>query len=473
MRVEKSRFTRSNFVQFFLLLVLCLNSINRGDAAEYGINLDLGVIYTDNLFLLQEGFEESDLVYLISPEFFYIREDDRLVADLRYKPEALFFKEFSENDNVFHLLDASMTAMLVPNRFYIDLQAANFQTIVTPNGQFPTTNIPVTSNRVDSRTLEVKPFWTERIGSADMLAEFGYRFIDYDDPTFQSSNETNALFRLDNVAREQGLTWGIEYRQRDVDYEIADSWEFQRAAAQLGLWVSNVARVFVTGGAESSFENLSESNLDEGFWEAGIQYKPNQRVNMEAAFGQRSYGDSYRAEISMVSRRNEISFFYFDGPESRASIAFERDPIADDDNFGNALDRPGDSDRFITRRSELRVITTLAKTETSLRLFAEKRFLRTTADGIPLDDEEYAGIVFRSEWQATSKSTLGLGADFVRRDDELGNDDITRLQLDYTYALSQRTRLSLEAANSRQRGKVSSEFDYDENQIRLLFRIII
>ena len=234
-----------------------------------------------------------------------------------------------------------------------------------------------------------------------------------------------------------------------------------------------MARIFGVGGAETAFDNLFESNLDEGFWEAGIQYIPNKRVDIELAFGKRSYGDSYRANILLISRRGELSFNYYDGPESRGDIAFDRDPVFvddDDDNLGGATDRPGESDRFIRKLGEVRAAYKLAKSETTLRVFAERRILRTTADGMPLEDEEYAGVAFRWEWRAGSKTTIGFGADYVERNDQIADDDISRLQVDYAYRFSLQTSIRLEVANSRQRGKDSSAFDYVENQARLFLR---
>ena len=82
----------------------------------------------------------------------------------------------------------------------------------------------MSENRTDSRTLEVKPYWIEKIGSADMLMEVGYRAVDYADETFQSSDERRGFFRIDNVRQEQGLTWGLEYQIRNMEYEQAMPW---------------------------------------------------------------------------------------------------------------------------------------------------------------------------------------------------------------------------------------------------------
>ena len=79
-------------------------------------------------------------------------------------------------------------------------------------------------------------------------------------------------------------------------------------------------------------------------------------------------------------------------------------------------------------------------------------------------------MAFRWEWRAGSKTTIGFGADYVERNDQIADDDISRLQVDYAYRFSLQTSIRLEVANSRQRGKDSSAFDYVENQARLFLR---
>ena len=75
--------------------------------------------------------------------------------------------------------------------------------------------------------------------------------------------------------------------------------------------------------------------MDEDFWEAGFQYKPNQRMDLELAAGERSYGTSFRGNFSYTLRRGSISMTYDEGPTTRGELAFDRRPIIDADNLEN------------------------------------------------------------------------------------------------------------------------------------------
>jgi hypothetical protein len=136
----------------FLSLILSWATAS-GDPWDFGLNIDLGVIYTDNVFLADEGLEESETAYTIVPEFVLSKDSERLQADIRYRPEAYFYSDFSDANDVYHVLDAVMTGALVKERLFLTLDAANYQSIVTPEGRYPTTNLPITNNRVDSSTF--------------------------------------------------------------------------------------------------------------------------------------------------------------------------------------------------------------------------------------------------------------------------------------------------------------------------------
>ena len=114
---------------------------------DFGVDVDLGVIFTDNIFLAQDGLEESETVYMIAPEFYLTSEGDRIDADIRYRPEAYFYRSNSDADTVFHVVDAAMTGTLVNEKLFLFLSASNFQSIITSVAQFPTTNLPLSSEQ--------------------------------------------------------------------------------------------------------------------------------------------------------------------------------------------------------------------------------------------------------------------------------------------------------------------------------------
>lgn len=437
---------------------------------EYGVNLDIGLVNTDNVFLADDGLEEADTVATISPEFFLTNAGDRINANIRYQPQAYYYDKNSESDTVYHVVDATMTTTLIRERLDLNLRASNTQSILTPEAQFPTTNIPITANRVDTRVLEVRPAWKQRIGNADFNLDLGYADLAYDDLLSQDSVTKSGSFGLNNIDRQQGFAWGVGYNHFRIEYEISPPWEYQRAEGTVGYWFGGTTRLFVSGGAETDPANIENSNIDESFWEIGVQYVPSDRLNLEAAIGDRSYGTSFRANLAYTMRRGKTQLTYIEGPATNAQIPQERRPIIQTDNFDTVLDRPGSADRFLHRNLNWTTGITLAKSELTVRVFSERRENRTDAIGTVLENLDYAGAAIRWSWRAGARTTFGIGTDYARREDSNQNTDLTRFQVDAAYRFGPRLSVRAEVANSKQNGRENANFDYTENQYRLFLR---
>lgn len=443
---------------------------------DFGVTADLGIVYTDNLRLLPDGQEESDIVYTVSPTFSLSTDGDRLSADILYRPEAYFYQDAPESDQLYHVVDASLTATIVRDALFLYTSAVQYQTVESPGEVFPTSNLPITQARVDSTGYEIRPYWEQTLGFADVSAEVAYIETRYDSerPSFDllstNNKELSGSLNLNNFSRQQGFAWGLGYDHQRVEYESVEPWEYQRASANLGYWVSSSARFFVSGGAETSVEDIFESNLDEEFWETGFQYRPSQRLDLELAVGQRSYGDSYRLQASYQLRRGQTSLSYSEQPATRSQMESQRRPIIFTDSLDNILDRPGGTDRFLQKRGEWSIGIGLAKSNISFRVFSEERLQRTTATGEPLNNERYTGVAFRWSWQLSANSTLGFSADVANRAAFDTESDLQRAAIDLAYRLSQRLSLVLLAQNSVEEGVGSSIRDYTENQVRLMLR---
>ena len=474
---------RGSIVLVLILSVLCSwpGSL-RAQNWEFDLIADVGVIWSDNLFLEASGLEQSELIFTIAPEFQLSADYQRIRdADIRYRPEAYFYSDNSDFDEVFHVIDANLTYEFVRDALFTYFSIVNFQSIVTPEAEFSTSNVPVTGNRVDSTVFEVRPYWDQDLGFADVLLQVALRRVEYDDIDDPNSigvraeaNESGRVeFELSNNDRQRGVAWGLNYEFQRLEYDTVLPWEYQVASATLGYWFGSTFRLFGTFGGETPVDQFAGSSLDSEFWEAGFQYRPSARFDFEAAAGERSYGDSYRLRARYTLRRGETELTYVESPSTRGDLVSNRRPIQDSDNLDNILDRPIRTDRFIRRRAEWRTSIELPKSRMTLRLFGEMRDDRSTADGTPLPDESYYGGAFRWSWRPGPKTTVGIGADLAQRETLQSIDDLTRYVIDATYSLSFRVSMRLEVWHSKQRGDALLSRDYDENQARLLLRFDI
>lgn len=447
---------------------------------EWEVGADLSVIHTDNLRLLEEPFDESDTVYVIRPTITLSTDGDRVYADIRYQPEAFFYSEASESDEVYHVADAQIRTAFIKDALFLYLSGTNYQTMVSPDVNFQTSNLPVTGNRVDSTVLEVRPYWQQNLGFADILAEVAYVDTSYDETPASSAdfNQNNIIksggLDLNNHSQQQGIAWGLKYTYVRVEYDIAQPWDYQNASMNLGYWFNGMTRVFVSGGLESSYENFLDPSLEDQTWEAGFQYAPNARLDMEFAYGERSFGASARANITYRLRRGNLSLSYHEAPSTRAEVSRDRRPLSVTDNLGTVLDRPGEADRFVTRTGELAMDIELAKSDMSLRLFVERRDDRTDDFGVPIGDEQFRGAAFRWGWRLGSKSTLGLEGDAVRREEfnqaVRSDSKLLRLAVDFAFEVSSNVTMIVRAQRADENSNDGTGRNYTENQFGLTLR---
>lgn len=425
---------------------------------QFDTTLTASVTHTNNVALDPPGAEQSDSILFLSPLFSLTQESSRVNLGLRYSPQAVFYKELTEADNVFHVVDGNMNAEVVREHLFVDVTAAQFQTIVTPEGSFPINNLVASNNRADSRVLSVAPYWVQRFGSTELRIDAAHTRTDFDDDSlrdsvFLQSNQSNtAGFRLGSIPKNFGATWSIDYNYQRVEYEEAIPWEYQRAAAQLGYWVVDSVRVFATGGKESAFDDFLSGALEDPFWEAGVQYSPNSRLNLEVAAGERSFGKSRRASLTHTTSRWQTSLTYSESPQTQGQLVAGRRPLRDTDNLDFLLDRPGDSDRLIRKRGELRTTLTLPKSTLTMRIFDERRTNRSTAEGATLQNDELRGAALRFDWRFGARTSLVFGLDKADRQGPIQDGEFWSVNTGVSYTLSSRVSLRLDLRHVEQDG---------------------
>lgn len=425
---------------------------------QFDTTVTAAVTHTNNVALDLPGEEQSDSILFLSPLFSLTQESSRMDLSLRYNPQAVFYSELDDADNVFHVLDGDMTAELIRERLFVDVTAAQFQTIVTPEASFPIDNLAVSNNRADARVLSVAPYWVQRFGATELRIDAGHTRNDFDDESlegnaFLQSNEINtAAFRLGSAPKNFGATWSLDYNYQRVEYEQSIPFEYQRASAQLGYWVIDSVRVFATGGQETAFDDFLSGELEDSLWEAGIQYSPNARLSLEVAAGERSFGSSRRASLTHSTSRWQTSLEYTESPQTQGQLQVGRQPLRDTDNLDFLLDRLGDSDRLIRKRGELSTTLTLPKSTLTLRVFDERRTDRTTAEGAPLQDDELRGAAFRFNWRFGARTSLTLNLDQAKSEGAIQNGELWSIGAGVGYTVSSRVSLQLDLRHVEQDG---------------------
>jgi len=136
-------FFRRGGTQRIFIVVVLLNISFPGStyAAEFKPIISLGQYYTNNLFLLPDEFKESDWVTEVRPGIEISHESSRIIFDLDYAYQALFYADNNQFNEGYHRLDSSAWVDLIDDNLRLFASANATQVNVRPQGQQTPSNI--------------------------------------------------------------------------------------------------------------------------------------------------------------------------------------------------------------------------------------------------------------------------------------------------------------------------------------------
>ncbi len=460
---------RFNLSGFILLCLLQSASL----AAELGGGISVGASHTDNVFLAVSPNEVDDVVYQASPFLTFLHESPQLNASLDYGFDWYRYSDLSATSK-YHRGEASLASRLWEDSLTTEIGFRRSQTLKDPQNVIPIGALPLSGNIIDQDEWWFNPQFSRKIGSA-VTIDAGYEFskIGFGDPVIQDNDNQSGQLAINNYSAGEGLTWALRYDWRRTEYEISAPWEFQRAAAELGVWASSSTRVFGSGGVESAWDNPVDPALDESFWEVGFAYTPSDSLSAEFAIGDRSFGSSWRGSLDYEFRRGSTSLSY---DESPTTTGFDRNsaarPILDSGSFGEFLDQPGSSERFLSKQFQWTLDLEFRRSAFNLSVFDESRSGRISADGIAGEDQSQSGATALFSWRAGVRTEFAFMTSVVERETGLGEGSrFTSAGIDITYRVGTRSDISLGYTYSDQQPNINSVAteDYVANVVSLFF----
>lgn len=411
--------------------------------AEFSPEVTAGISHTDNVFL-DAVDEDTELVYRLEPSFHFSKETQALSVNADYLLQALRYRDIGETE-VYHQYEASLRAALIPDTFFLEVGGNRSQAIVDPEQTIPLSNLPISGNRQNLDEYYAAPSFQYDLGN-DVAAtgEYRHSWLEYGGAGAESARLGEAHFSLDNYRRERGLTWALRYDWQRADYELEIPWEYQTAMVELGFWAGANTRLFAAAGKESAWDEPLDPKLEDDLWEAGIAHQVGERLSLEFAAGERSFGSSLRGNLEYRFRRGSTTLSYAETPTTEGLRRFRRGVFDGPEVPDDFLSEPGSPERFIAKRLAWTLNLELRRTSLALSLFNGDRTDRTDIDGTPLPDESQRGANLVITYDLGARTELQLGGFWTDRDRRVtGKSELIHGFFTTIYELGQRTALSL------------------------------
>ncbi len=280
-------------------------------ATRAGWNLDpiliVGETFTDNLFLDPPGEEESDFVTQINPGIRVKRQGGRLVLNLDYLMQNLFYARNSSANDTNHLLQSSGTAELLRNRLFVDGSASIRQVYVSTEGRTRISadqldpfgglgtgfsvgasldnNVNVDANRTNAFTYNISPYWrSEFAGYAELLARYGYQKAQFSGAGEDDSQRNTVEVSLDSGRRFAVTDWQLNYLYSKLDAENDEDSRDEQLEGRVSYALTRAWNLQARGGYDNS--ESTTLNAETGpFWALGAQWEPNRIFQLTGLYG--------------------------------------------------------------------------------------------------------------------------------------------------------------------------------------------
>lgn len=378
--------------------------------------LSVSATWIDNIDLAPPSSDEQhEYLGRIDPGFRLDQKGVRAESFVDYTMQNLFFSEDSDRNSTYHQLEAETELVAVQELLFLEAAVSYAQQLIDPTRPTNSQNIFDVGNLTDAAVLRVTPALRRTFGRTRVEASYTRGMVDYRDTDalgneIEDTENEAAAFFLGSAEEEDRLTWGLSYDHERARYDVAQDFTFDTATAELGFGLRPQLRLIARGGQESDLlENLDDGGLDETFWEAGLRWSTLALGDLQVLYGERFFGDSYRASWDRDGRLLDLKLGYVEEPTTAAQQLALRPvtgaPVAGAEPIAGELGRLT-TEVYLRKDLDARVALVGSRTEIALYGYRYRRDY--IASGLS-EVERGSGLSFARQLGSRLRAMIDLG----------------------------------------------------------------
>lgn len=150
---------------------------------------------------------------------------------------------------------------------------------------------------------------------AELRARYSYNEQFNEAAQFGDSSENRLEVDLDTLPGSSRLSYGVGGRYSKVEYDEAENrpaFDNELASAELraGFQLNSSWQITGLAGEEWNEFTSASDDIDGFYWDAGVRWTPNPRVEVNVGTGERFFGSTPRASIAYRHKRSELRASY-------------------------------------------------------------------------------------------------------------------------------------------------------------------
>ncbi len=332
--------------QLILPVALCCGLLQpayaRAAEWETGAGIAVGGYYSDNICLAQQD-EEDKWVGTARPDVSVRGRGARGNVNLRAAAEYNSLGDsdlecavgqsaaLTNRESVVPSVRFNSDYELVQDWLQVDLAATARQTSINPFVPGGTTsgrdNTDIVYDYTAGALLQRRLAQT-----ADLSLRYAYNEQLNSVDVNGDSTEDRAEFDLATLPDRGRLSVGVGGRYSKVNYEASDlrpAFDNTLSSAELraGLQFSSSWQLNALVGEEWNEFTSVRDDIEGDYWDVGVRWTPNTRVEVSVGTGERFFGSTPRADIRYRHKRSELSASY------ARTLSFPRNLRAGDSGF--------------------------------------------------------------------------------------------------------------------------------------------
>lgn len=468
-----------------ILAVVGVGLAGPASGLEAGGAVSVGAIYSDNIRLAPDGFEDGDFVLRADPTITLDSVGRRYDFRLDYTLEALWYQDQPDSTQVYSQGKTFLDIEILEEHLFLNSLARITQAVIDPEQPFSSSNVPRIGNRTDAVRLQAGPEWRQDILGSFLNVRYDIGRMDYDDQALQDGEYQRLNTDWTGPEEDRGLTWAIRHEYRRFDYEFSDAAKRQLAELSLIYELSGGWAPFVSGGMESDLQDRTDGSLSDGIWRAGVR-RDTARNFFEAFVGERSFGSSWGATFEQqygADSGDILRLSYRETPrtyeELDSTLSRPTDPgttppgpVVPPPDVPPDVTAPGTGRVYLSKRGDLLVARSFNRNAVSMNLFYKDN--ETLDESTPTDSDNTRQTGLALSWLysfgARTQAVLNgyyANREFSRVSAADDDDNIFRVRLGMGYQLGERTSLSGWVGRWERSGSDTETNNYSENQVGL------
>ena len=396
-------------LRLFTVLLICCTVSSYADA-EISPRLAVNVYSNDNVTLASSGYEQSALIYEVTPGVQMKHDGPSFNALLNYDVQYLKFEGDVNDSDVNHNFALNTKSKLYQDALFLDADATYSQQFIGPDSAILLDNLTLSDYVSDVSTVRISPYLVQSYGSfASVVYRAGLSRLNYIGQS--ASLNPDSTTRSAEIHAKSGpefttFDWNLDLATHKTEPDNQPYSSLRKYTLSGRDKISSRYYLLGTIGYEDNHyeHSLVDENLSGTIWSLGAGWQPNRLTNMEATVGERYFGTIHTFSLNHRTERTQWQIRYLEDVTTTTQLQTDYQTAQPGSEFLIPV-YSQNVDVIVLKRWSLGTVLHTGKSDLDFHIYDDKRDYQS-------DDtkDEIKSALFNWRYRILSRTTMILSS---------------------------------------------------------------